>query len=252
MVGIDGFGSSASIRTIPPLAPTQKPQNVTTARPVAALSLQNHIETMREPMSEVKPKPKPRPKQPAIYFTVREVVDPASGKRIGALVPTTDADRSMMRERAFRRNARVRAALTQPRNEKFNRLVHGLGKVLAQNLDRFTGKQAHAAVKALQLESGVYCVECDIDASPLIDAVLGAAESILGRAAASMLRVVLPSIKTVKLMEAQSLSFDSMGEEVFQDFWSKVCAYLVGNDWPTLTEEQITTMVEIEAFKEPV
>ena len=47
-------------------------------------------------------------------------------------------------------------------------------------------------------------------------------------------------------------SYDSMGEEVFQDFWSKVCAYLVVNDWPTLTEEQITTMVEIEAFKEPV
>ncbi|MCY1363127.1 hypothetical protein D9M69_498750 [compost metagenome] len=80
-------------------------------------------------------KPKPLP----VYFLVREVIDPATGNRIGALVPATDADRAAMRERAFRRNTRVRAQLTQPRNERFNRLVHGMGKLLAQNLDRFRG-----------------------------------------------------------------------------------------------------------------
>lgn len=193
-------------------------------------------------------KSKPRP--PPVSLLVREMIDPATGKRMGALVPATDADRSMMRERAFKRNARVRAALTQPRNEKFNRMVHGLGKLLAQNIDRFSGKQAHAAVKALQLESGVYCVESDIDASALVEAVLSAAESVLGKAAAAMLRAVLPSIKTVRLKEAQSLSFDSMSEEVFQDFWCKACAYLIATDWPTLDEDRLTEMAELEAFKE--
>lgn len=191
-----------------------------------------------------------KPKPPPISLVVREVVDPATGKRLGAFVPATDADRSMIRDRGFRRNARVRAVLTQPRNDKFNRLVHGLGKLLAQNLDRFAGKQAHAAVKALQLESGVYCAESDIDASPLIDAVLHASETVLGASAAAMLRAVLPSISTVRLKEPQSLSYDSMSEEVFQDFWSQVCGYVIENDWPGLDQDRLTKMAELEAFKE--
>ncbi|MOA53912.1 hypothetical protein D3C78_1774420 [compost metagenome] len=51
-------------------------------------------------------------------------------------------------------------------------------------------------------------------------------------------------------LEPQSLSFDSMGEEVFQDFWRQCCAYLVAHDWPTLTEERLTEMADFEAFRE--
>lgn len=174
---------------------------------------------MSDPKAARRQKPKPLP----IYFLVREVIDPATGRRIGALVPASDADRALMRDRSFRRNTKVRAQLTQPRNEKFNRLVHGMGKVLAQNLDRFRGKQAHDAIKALQAESGVYCDRVEYD--------LGA----LG--------------KLIRL-EPQSLSFDAMGEEAFQDFWRQACAYLVETDWPTLTEDRLTEMAEFEAFKE--
>ena len=110
---------------------------------------------MAAPAIKSKAKAKPMP----IYFVIREVIDPVTGQRIGAMVPASDADKAMMRERSFRRSTKVRAVLTQPRNERFNRLVHGLGAVLAANLDRFTGKQAHAAVKALQTEALVYCDE---------------------------------------------------------------------------------------------
>lgn len=164
-------------------------------------------------------KPKPMP----IYFVIREVIDPATGKRIGALVPATDSDKSLMRERGFRLSTKVRAALTQPRNERFNRLVHGLGRVLAQNIDRFTGKQSHDALKALQLESGVYCDEEVFD---------------------------LPGLGRLTRHTPQSLSYDSMGEEIFQDFWAKCCAHLVATDWPTLTEERLTEMAEFDSFKE--
>ncbi len=170
-----------------------------------------------KPARRAKPRPLP------IYFVVREVIDPVTQQRIGALVPAGEADKSAMRDRGFRRNTKIRAQLTQPRNQRFNNLVHGMGRVLTQNLDRFRGKQAHDAIKALQAESGVYCDRVEYD--------LGA----LG--------------KLIRL-EPQSLSFDAMGEEAFQDFWRQACAYLVEKDWPTLTEERLTEMAEFEAFKE--
>lgn len=164
-------------------------------------------------------KPRPLP----IYMTVREVIDPATGQRIGALVPASEADRSLLRERAFRTNTRVRAQLTAPRNPRFNGLVHGLGKVLTQNIDRFSGKQSHDAIKALQLESGVYCDEESTE---------------------------IAGIGLLIIKRPQSLSYDSMGEDAFQDFWAKCCAYLVATDWPTLTVERLTEMAEFESFKE--
>lgn len=164
-------------------------------------------------------KPKPMP----VYLILRKLTDPATGKAVAAFVPASDADRAILRERNYRLNTKVRAELKQPRNERFNRLVHGLGAVLASNLDRFTGKQAHASVKALQVEALVYC---DVETFDL------------------------PGLGQLTRHVPQSLSFDSMSEEVFQDFWRQCCAYLVANDWPTLTEERLTEMAEFEAFKE--
>ncbi|MBK3510735.1 hypothetical protein [Pseudomonas sp. MF6747] len=164
-------------------------------------------------------KPRPMP----VYLVLRRLVDPATGKEVAAFVPSSDADRSILRERDFRINTKIRADLKQPRNPRFNGLVHGLGRVLSQNIDRFSGKQSHDAIKALQLESGVYCDE------ELFD---------------------IPGLGQLTRKTPRSLSYDSMGEETFQDFWRQCCAYLVLHDWPTLTEERLTEMAEFEAFKE--
>ncbi|MCO7610578.1 hypothetical protein NJH83_10080 [Pseudomonas chlororaphis] len=136
---------------------------------------------------------------------------------------SSDADRSILRERDFRINTKIRAELKQPRNPRFNGLVHSLGRVLSQNIDRFSGKQSHDAIKALQLESGVYCDE------ELFD---------------------IPCLGQLTRKTPRSLSYDSMGEEVFQDFWRQCCADLVLNDWPSLTEERLSELAEFEAFKE--
>lgn len=164
-------------------------------------------------------KPKPLP----VYLALRKMIDPATGKERAAFVAASDADAALLIERGFKINAKVRADLKQPRNERFNRLVHGLGKVLAQNLDRFAGKQAHTAIKDLQAEAGVYCDRVEYD---------------------------LGTLGKLIRLEPMSLSFDSMGEEVFQDFWRQCCAYLVARDWPTLTEERLTEMADFEAFRE--
>ncbi len=163
--------------------------------------------------------PKPMP----VYLTLRKMIDPATGKERAAFVAASDADATLMAERGFKLNARVRADLKQPRNERFNRLVHGLGRVLVQNIDRFAGMQAHAAIKELQAESGVYCDREEFD---------------------------IPGLGRLSRQVPQSLAFDSMGEEAFQDFWRGCCAYLVATDWPTLTEERLTEMAEFETFRE--
>ena len=163
------------------------------------------------------------PKAMPVYLTLRKMIDPATGKERAAFVAASDADAALMIERGFKLNAKVRADLKQPRNERFNRLVHGLGRVLVQNIDRFAGMQAHAAIKELQAESGVYCDREEFD---------------------------IPGLGRLSRQVPQSLAFDSMGEEAFQDFWRQCCAYLVKTDWPTLTEERLTEMAEFETFRE--
>lgn len=163
------------------------------------------------------------PKAMPVYLTLRKMIDPATGKERAAFVAASDADATLMAERGFKLNAKVRADLKQPRNERFNRLVHGLGRVLVQNIDRFAGMQAHAAIKELQAESGVYCDREEFD---------------------------IPGLGRLSRQVPQSLAFDSMGEEAFQDFWRQCCAYLVKTDWPTLTEERLTEMAEFETFRE--
>jgi len=157
-----------------------------------------------------------------IELILRVLTDPATGKPTAAFVAATEADRSMLRERGFRLNTRVFAYLTRPRNPRFNRLVHGLGKLLGEHLDRFTGQQSHAVVKALQFESGVCCDKTETE---------------------------IPGVGTLISKKPQSLSFPNMGEDEFKAFWSGVCAYVIAHDWPNLTPEQLTEMAEVDAFK---
>lgn len=163
-------------------------------------------------------------KPPPVEMVWRLWPDPATGKTRAILVAATDADSSMLRERGFKLNTRVHAHLTHPRNPRFNRLVHGLGHLLGRNLDRFAGKASHDVIKDLQVESGVCCTRTELD---------------------------VPGVGKLIRTEPQSLSYHSMDDEAFKAFWSGVCAYVIAHDWPTLTEEQLTQMAEVEAFKEP-
>lgn len=165
------------------------------------------------------------PKPPPIEMVLRVWPDPVTGKPTGVFVAATEGDRSMLRERGFKLNTRVFAHFTLPRNPRFMRLVHGLAKVLGQNLDRFAGKVSHDVIKDLQVESGVCCNRIEYE---------------------------IPGVGQLIRTEPQSLAYHNMGEDTFKAFWVGVCAYLIAHDWPTLTEERLTEMAEIEAFKEPV
>ncbi len=184
------------------------------------------------------PKKAPRP----IHFTVCKLVDPATGELVGALVPSSGIDAYLMRQRGFRTGQELRADPKQPRNPRFNALVHVLGKYLVENVEGFESLDSHGAIKRVQMEADVCCELVEIDASPVVNAILAVAESLLGAAAARMLAAVLPDIKTVPVKQAASLSFDTMPEDKFRLLWEGICRHVAMNYWPDLDQETIEQM----------
>lgn len=170
--------------------------------------------------NQTKAKSRPRKKPIATYFVVRKLICPATKKEIGALVPATDADRHQLREKNFKVGQRIRAEVSHPRNERFNRLVHGMGVLITENIDGFIGKRAHDAIKQLQQEAKIYCET----------------ES-----------YVLHDMEFVRYIP-RSLSYDSMDEDEFKDFWHQCCNYLIEKYWPNLDEESLTDMIEFQKF----
>lgn len=185
-----------------------------------------------------------------VYFVVRQMADPDTGELVGCLVPESWADNRLLRERKYRKNDQIRATLNHPRNGKFHRLVHQLGTVVCQNLDGFEHLDSHASIKKLQADSGVFCEPREINATPVVAAILASAKQLLGDGAARMLSAVLPEIQSVTILVPQSISYDCMDESDFRQFWDGICKHLISNYWPTLSNDQITEMAELMPHSE--
>ena len=162
-------------------------------------------------------KRKPAKDRP-IYLRVARLMVPETGEIVGALIPDGDIDRRLMRERGYHLGQQVRATLAAPRNCRFHRLVHGLGGIVAGQVPGFEGMTAHAAIKRLQTESGMYCDESAVD---------------------------VPGVGALMIRQPQSIAFDSMDEGDFRRLWAGICAHLITRYWPGLTPEQIEHMVDL-------
>lgn len=161
-----------------------------------------------------------------IYLIVRRLMDPDTGELIGALVAANEIDGRLLRERKFYVGREIRAELKQPRNVPFHKLAHVIGHLLVDNVEEFQGKGAHDALKAVQLASNTACDIIEMDATPVISAILDACESLLGQGARKVLAGVLPEIKTIPVKVARSLAFDEMAEDEFGDFFHGVTEYI--------------------------
>lgn len=157
-------------------------------------------------------------KPPNAYFEVRLLVDPATGQEVGALVPRHKSDRRMLREKRLKVGDVVRLTLRKPRNEKFHRLVHGLGALVGQQVDGFEHMDAHAVIKRLQADSGVMC-------EPVV--------------------YQIPGLGNLTRSEPRSLAFDEMDEGEFQTLWRGICAHLIATYWPALDEAAIESMIDL-------
>lgn len=189
-------------------------------------------------------KPKQHKDRP-VYLTVRPMMDTQTGEMVGCLVPQGWSDQTILRERKYRNGDVIRATLTHPRNTKFHRMAHQLGTLMRENVEGFERLDSHAAVKRLQREAGVCCDIQRIDAAPVVDAILTAAQPLLGEMATRMLRSALPEIKTIDVLTPQSIAFDCMDESDFRMLWSAMCRVIVDRYWPSMTEEGITQLVEL-------
>ena len=185
-----------------------------------------------------------------IYMVVKRLADPATGEEVGALVPAHPIDQRLMKERKFSVNREVRAELKQPRNPGFHRLAHAIGNLLVDNVEKFRGMGGHDALKAVQLESGVCCEMIEMDASPVIEAILDACETLLGEGARKVLSGVLPDLKTIPVKRARSIAFDEMPEDEFGVFFDGITEYIAKHYSSVMLDDvraEFWTMVNGEA-----
>ena len=133
---------------------------------------------------------------------------------------------TLAKDRGYRVGHEYRLEIKASRNAAFHRLAHVLRHLLVDNVEAFRDLGAHAALKQVQLESGICCEMVEMDASPVVKALLDAAETMLGTGARKALSGVLPEIRTIPVKVAQSLAFDSMEEEDFAAFFKGITAWI--------------------------
>ncbi|HEY0332869.1 MAG TPA: hypothetical protein VGC74_04045 [Stenotrophomonas sp.] len=161
-----------------------------------------------------------------IYAVVERVAVLATGEERLALLAEHAVDRELMKQRGYRRGQELRLEIKAPRNRGFHRLAHVIGQLMVDNVEGWEGLDSHEAVKRLQREAGACCEVIEMDASPVIAAVLAVVDQAFGVGAAAMLRAVLPRIETIPVTVARSLAFDTMDEDEFGRLFNGITAHI--------------------------
>jgi hypothetical protein len=136
----------------------------------------------------------------------------------GGLQPADPYAASCLRERNYKIGDLLKGELTKPRNPKFNRLVHGLGKLVVANIESFAGMDAHRAIKRLQIEGKVACDE---------------------------IGVMVPGYGMVIQFIPRSFSFESMDEAEYNEAAKGISRTIAARYWPGMSVEQIEAMAEV-------
>lgn len=147
-------------------------------------------------------------KRTRIYFRVAK----------GSLVPADEFARDQLRSRGYRINELVAAEIIKQRNPRFNRLVHGLGKLVVENVDGFEGIDPHKAIKRLQIEGRVACEE---------------------------IGVLVHGYGIVIQLIPRSISYESMDEGEYQEAARGISRTIAERYWPQCTPDEIERMAEL-------
>lgn len=135
----------------------------------------------------------------------------------GGLVPADQYAESLLRNKHFKVGDVVGASIRKLRNQKFNRLVHRIGQLVAANIESFSGLDAHVCIKRLQIEGRIACDEIGV--------------MVQGYG------MVIQSIP-------RSMSFETMDEAEYHDCAKKICRLIAERYWKELEFEQIESMAE--------
>lgn len=135
----------------------------------------------------------------------------------GVLEPADNYSLGKLRDRGYHVGDILAAELRKPRNPGFFRLAHAFGKLVADNIDEFSGMDAHSVLKRLQIEANVGCDEMLLN---------------------------LPGVGKMVYRMPQSLSFDTMDDGEFREVYMGMCRHVAERYWHGLSAEQIAAMAE--------
>lgn len=133
----------------------------------------------------------------------------------GGLVPADQYAESLLRNKKFKIGDVVGAEIRKLRNQKFNRLVHRIGQLVAANIEAFSGLDAHTCIKRLQIEGRIACDE---------------------------IGVLVQGYGMVIQFIPRSMSFESMDEAEYHDCAKQICRLIAERYWKGLEPEKIEEM----------
>ena len=133
----------------------------------------------------------------------------------GGLVPADGYAQTQLRNKKFKIGDVVRCDVRKLRNQKFNRLVHRIGQLVAANIEAFSGLDAHTCIKRLQIEGRIACDEIGI---------------------------MVQGYGMVIQFIPRSMSFESMDEAEYHDCAKRICRLIAERYWPNLEPLQIEEM----------
>ena len=135
----------------------------------------------------------------------------------GGFEPADRYAEAQLRNKKFKIGDVVRCDVRKLRNQKFNRLVHRIGQLVAENIEAFSGLDAHTCIKRLQIEGRIACDEIGI---------------------------MVQGYGMVIQFIPRSMSFDSMDEAEYNDCAKRICRLIAERYWPDLEPDQIEEMAE--------
>ena len=135
----------------------------------------------------------------------------------GGFEPADRYAEAQLRNKKFKIGDVVRCDVRKLRNQKFNRLVHRIGQLVAANIEAFSGLDAHTCIKRLQIEGRIACDEIGI---------------------------MVQGYGMVIQFIPRSMSFDSMDQAEYHDCAKQICRLIADRYWQGLEPEQIEAMSE--------
>lgn len=125
----------------------------------------------------------------------------------GQLTPADELSAQKLRGRGYKVGDTVSAELRKPRNVRFHRLAHQFGAMLVDNIEAFSGLDAHGVLKRLQVEGNIACDEIALN---------------------------FPGLGPCTYRIPRSLAFDQMDEREFQNVYAAMCVRVRDAYWPEL------------------
>ena len=135
----------------------------------------------------------------------------------GGFEPADRYAEAQLRNKKFKIGDVVRCDVRKLRNQKFNRLVHRIGQLVAANIEAFSGLDAHTCIKRLQIEGRIACDEIGI---------------------------MVQGYGMVIQFIPRSMSFDSMDQAEYHDCAKRICRLIAERYWQGLAPDQIAEMAE--------